>query len=92
MSTSIVTTPSAAQSVCVKMKAYAEWYLSWSTTAEAEKTITSPVTTSTSVVKNSHLSTPTRFAIYISLPVLLPVLLPVRESFGSYSSCLGFHL
>ena len=33
------------------------------TTAEAEKTMTRPATTSSSVVKNIHLSTPTRFAI-----------------------------
>ena len=32
-------------------------------TAEALKTITSPMTTSISVAKYSHLSTPTRFAI-----------------------------
>jgi hypothetical protein len=28
------------------------------------------VTTSTSVVKNSHLSTPTRFAMFLSQPIL----------------------
>ena len=55
--------PSSAQTACLVTKAYGEPIVSLAITAEAEKTITSPNSTSRSTVPNIHLSTPTRFAI-----------------------------
>src|SRR5271154_3185443 len=55
--------PISAPRACLPRNVYGEPKRAWAITAEAEKTIASPTTTSESVVKKSHLSTPTRLAI-----------------------------
>src|SRR5437763_8569516 len=55
--------PSRAHNACLPTNAYGDPSVSFAITAEVENTITSPKSTSRSTVPNSHLSTPTRFAI-----------------------------
>src|SRR5438067_95649 len=59
--------PSSAHSACLPTNAYGDPSVSFAITAEVENTITSPNSTSRKTVPNSHLSTPTRFAIQASL-------------------------
>ena len=63
MPTSMAAMPAAAQAICRSRNPYAEPKRSFAITADALKTITSPMKTSNSVTVNSHLSTLTRWAI-----------------------------
>ena len=63
MTTIMATMPAAAHAICRTRKPYGEPKRSFAITAEALKTITSPMKTSNSVTVNSHLSTLTRLAI-----------------------------
>ena len=63
ISRNIAVIPSAAQPACLVTNEYGLPTVAFAITADAENTITSPNRTSNITVPNSHLSTPTRFAI-----------------------------